>query len=460
MLSKEDNQVVTNTDPQTPMGELFRRFWLPVALAEELAERDGPPVHVRVLGEDLVAFRDSDGRVGLLDAYCPHRGAPLFFGRNEDCGLRCVYHGWMFDVDGACVDLPNAPEGETFRHKIKLTSYPCLEAGDLIWAYLGPPAQQPPFPEFEWLHLPSSHRYVKKFRLECNYLQAMEGDYDPSHARFLHSTLSDATIPNPLNQNGTLGRNPAVAPGELSANERFPRIVGDRRVTRPLNAKLEDTDSGVIAVSANDLPDGRVSASVAVTWMMPIFCTAGIAGPNTYSSNMRIPIDNKSLMFYRLRWSYSPIPEAELEEYRSGGYYYPELIPGTWTPKDNINNNYNIDRMAQKQRTYSGIRTFPLQDIAMMENQWGPIADRTKEHLTSSDEQIIHVRRRLLRAAKMLDDGIEPSEPWHPQAYRYHRETAIGDTREEAIARAKARAMASLLPESRREAEPAAAPAD
>src|SRR5229473_3516879 len=135
------------------MGELFRRFWLPVALAEELTECDGPPVYVKVLGEDLVAFRDTDGRIGLLDAYCPHRGAPLFFGRNEDCGLRCIYHGWMFDADGNCVDLPNAPEGDSFRRKIKATSYPCVEKGDLIWAYLGPPEKQPPFPQFEWLNL-------------------------------------------------------------------------------------------------------------------------------------------------------------------------------------------------------------------------------------------------------------------------------------------------------------------
>src|SRR5690242_15813918 len=182
MLSREDNERLVRVGPGTPAGDLFRRYWQPACLSSELPESDGSPIRVRLLGEDLIAFRDTNGRIGLLDAFCPHRGAPLFFGRNEECGLRCVYHGWMFDADGACVDLPNAPEGETFKNKIKITSYPCVEAGDLIWAYLGPPENQPPFPEFEWLHLPSSHRYVKKFRLECNYLQAMEGDYDPSHA--------------------------------------------------------------------------------------------------------------------------------------------------------------------------------------------------------------------------------------------------------------------------------------
>ena len=199
MLSKEDNELITNTNKGTPMGELFRRFWLPVALSQELAGPDCPPVRVRVLGEDLIAFRDSKGKVGLVDAFCPHRGAPMFFSRNEEEGLRCVYHGWKFDITGACVDLPNSPEGDTYKNKVEIISYPCEDKGDLIWAYMGPKEKQPPFPEFEWTKLPRSHRYVTKFVEQCNYLQAMEGDYDPSHARFLHSTL-DANRSNPRSQ--------------------------------------------------------------------------------------------------------------------------------------------------------------------------------------------------------------------------------------------------------------------
>jgi phenylpropionate dioxygenase-like ring-hydroxylating dioxygenase large terminal subunit len=458
MLSKEDNELITNTDPGTPTGELFRRFWLPVALAEELGGPDGVPVRVRVLGEDLVAFRDTHGRVGLVDAYCPHRGAPLFFGRNEECGLRCVYHGWKFAVDGTCVDLPNAPEGETFKEKIKLTSYPCVEAGDLLWAYMGPPDQQPPFPEFEWTKLPKAHRYVSKFRLECNYLQAMEGDYDPSHARFLHSTLSEDTNWAFSNTNpARVLQQTSASNGNGNAPDPSPHAVGPRRrVIGPLPGRLEDTPSAVLSVTASQLPDGRVAASAGAIWMMPIFCTAGItADANTYSSNMRIPIDNTSLMFYRLRWSYSPIPEKELEEYKHGGFIYPELIPGTYTPKANVHNDYNIDRVAQKYFSYSGIKTFPLQDIAMMENQWGPIADRTREHLTSSDYMIIHVRRRLLSAAKALARGIEPEAPWHPAEYRYHRETVVlpHGTLEDASEQAKAKASAArVTPEPKRNA--------
>ena len=418
MLSRSDNELITNTDRGTSMGEVFRRFWLPVLLSSELPGPDSTPLRVKLLNEDVIAFRDTDGRVGLVDAYCPHRGAPMFFGRNEENGLRCVYHGWKFDVDGVCVDLPNAPEGETFRHKVRIRSYPCLEAGDLVWAYMGPAGLKPPFPEFEWTHLPSAHRYVTKFRLECNYLQAMEGDYDPSHGGFLHTTLTDKRIVNPSDTGQTM----------LNFASNATRSEGP----------IVDHEAGAFLSFALPRGDGSFTA-MSGPWMMPIFCTAGLAGPNTYSSNMRVPIDNESLMFYRLRWSYSPIPEAEMDEYRHGEYTYPKVIPGTWKTEANVANDYKIDRVAQKYFTFSGIKTFPLQDIAMMENQWGPLADRTQEHLTSQDNQIIYVRRRLLKAAKALASGIEPSEPWHPEGYRYHSEMVVGPGVDEAVRQAIAK---------------------
>src|SRR5215207_10167007 len=446
MLSQADNDTVTNTNRGTPMGHLFRRFWLPVALSSELPGPDCIPLRFRVLGEDLIAFRGTDGRVGLMDAYCPHRGAPMFFGRNEEDGLRCVYHGWKFDVDGNCTDIPNAPEGETFKKKIEAKAYPCMDKGDLIWAYLGPKDKKPPFPEFEWTQLTADHRYVNKFRLECNYLQAMEGDYDPSHGRFLHSTLADQNIPNPLDPNA-INRQQRVFAEQTdpNADKNSARFVGTRRVTAPIGAKLEDTESGVIATQAMQQGDGSWMASLNVVVMLPMFCTAGIGGKDTYFSNMRVPIDNESLMFYRLRWKYTPIPQADLDEYKHGEYYYPALVPGTWQTKDNVTNDYNIDRVIQKSYTYTGIRTFPLQDIAMMENQWGPIADRTQEHLTSSDYQIIHIRRRLLKAAEALVAGQEPAEPWHPEAYRLRRTVATGATEQEALAKAREIAFSSLL---------------
>jgi phthalate 4,5-dioxygenase oxygenase subunit len=430
MLSPEDNDLITNTDAGTPMGELFRRFWLPVALSSELPEPDCPPVRLKVMNEDLVAFRDSDGRIGLVDAYCAHRGAPLFFGRNEECGLRCLYHGWKYDVHGRCVDLPNAPEGVTFREKIQLTAYPCIEAGDLVWAYMGPPARRPPLPSFEWFGLPEDHRYVSKFRLDCNYLQAMESDYDPSHGAFLHSTLAER-------REHLSGGVPA---SNLNNGAAGPWMSDERTWGR-----LEDTDSGVLCLTEAELADGTTFATAGAIWMMPIFCSHAIAGTDLLACSIRVPIDNESAMFFRLRWSYSPIPANELAGYREGGDFYPVLMAGTWRPGASRENDYNIDRVSQKSETFSGISGFPTQDAAMVENQRGPIADRSKEHLTSADRHIIHIRNRLLRAAKALAAGHEPPGPCHPEAYCYHYEEVIAPTRTEAVALARQRAMSSRL---------------
>src|SRR5215510_15842585 len=189
MLTREDNELVTNTNAGTPMGELFRRFWLPIALSEELPGPDGVPLRVKMLGEQLIAFRATDGRVGLIDAYCPHRGAPLFFGRNEEDGLRCIYHGWKFDTCGNCLEMPNMPAASDYKDKVRAPSYPCLERHGILWAYLGPLDRPPAPPEPDWSELPVEHKLITKQYLECNYAQALEGDLDPSHVSFLHAAL-------------------------------------------------------------------------------------------------------------------------------------------------------------------------------------------------------------------------------------------------------------------------------
>src|SRR5690349_10417624 len=168
------------------MGELLRRYWIPACLTSEIDEPDGPPVRVRLLGEDLVAFRDTNGAVGLIEERCAHRGASLFYGRNEECGLRCTYHGWKFDVTGQCVDMPNEPEHSAFAKKVKLKSYPLVERGGVLWTYMGPPEKQPPLPEYEFATVPASQAYTSKRIQECNWLQAMEGGIDSSHVSFLH----------------------------------------------------------------------------------------------------------------------------------------------------------------------------------------------------------------------------------------------------------------------------------
>src|SRR5215204_3073496 len=189
MLSQAENELLCRTGPGTPMGELFRRFWLPALLPSELPAPDSEPIRFRILSEDLIAFRDTNGKVGFLDQHCPHRGASLFFGRNEECGLRCVYHGWKFDAAGNCVDMPSEPAESTFKERIRQTAYPCAERGGVIWAYLGPAERQPALPELEWALLPEDQRFASKRLQECNWLQAMEGGIDSSHISFLHQNF-------------------------------------------------------------------------------------------------------------------------------------------------------------------------------------------------------------------------------------------------------------------------------
>src|SRR2546422_47589 len=191
MLTREENELVTRVGPGTPMGEAMRRYWMPALLANQLAKPDCPPVRVRLLGEDLVAFRDTQGRVGLVEEYCPHRRASLFLGRNEENGLRCVYHGWKYDVEGHCVDMPNEPPETNFQEKIHLTAYPTIESAGMVWTYLGPADKRPPFREFAFHAIPREQWIATKVPLYCNYLQSMDGNVDSFHSSYLHRSLQD-----------------------------------------------------------------------------------------------------------------------------------------------------------------------------------------------------------------------------------------------------------------------------
>ncbi len=186
MLTHADNERLCRVGPETPMGRVMRRYWQPAALSSELPERDGPPIRVRILGEDLIAFRQTNGEIGLVSAFCPHRRAPMFFSRNEDDGLRCVYHGWKFDRTGACTDMPSEPPDSLFKTKVTISSYPTWEAAGFVWTYMGPPESMPDKPDYEFLRAPRDQRWVSKTVQDCNYLQALEGGVDTSHTHFLH----------------------------------------------------------------------------------------------------------------------------------------------------------------------------------------------------------------------------------------------------------------------------------
>ena len=408
MLTIEDNEMLTQVGPETPMGQLFRRFWLPAMLSSELPEPDGEPVRLRLLGEDLITFRDTDGRVGCIDAYCPHRGAPLFFGRNEENGLRCIYHGWKYDVNGECVSMPNCVEGESYREKVKITAYPSIEGGGLIWFYMGPPDKRPPDPGFEWFVNPPSWTYPAKYIYHSNYFQALEGDTAPSHNGFLHVTL-DGNRSNPSKR--------------LSGRPSGPdRPIGISPEYRPPNPEPMDYECGLgIRPGTMESPQGRPSSFTrGPSWLMPCFDPVGLASAGTHPMNIKVPADDEHTIYFRVRWNPTgPLTELQQSELRVGGLINPATMPGTFLYKDNIFNDYNIDRIKQKQFSFSGLPVTAVQDTAMQENQWGPISKRWKEHLVSSDKFNIRMRERLLDTARSLMEGQEPAEPWTPEGYKF-----------------------------------------
>jgi phthalate 4,5-dioxygenase oxygenase subunit len=393
MLSKADNELLVRIGPKTPMGELFRRFWTPIMLATELGGPDSAPVRARILGEDLVAFRDTHGAIGLLDAYCPHRRANLFWGRNEGAGLRCVYHGWKFDVGGQCVDLPNAPEGPVLQTKVRTTAYPAIERGGLIWAYLGPAGLMPEFPAIEAFQVPDDHRSITKMVTRGNYAQLQEGDIDSSHVSFLHSRFDGKPIPG--------GRVDAAV-----FADRQPRWF------------TEETPYGLMLSAQRNASETEFHWRVN-QYLMPyaVLIAAPPGGP--VLTQVRVPIDDDHSIHFRV-WSNAdhPLTTTELAVLNDG-ITVPEIVPGTFETKETYENDYLIDRRDQATASFTGITSIVAQDLAVTQDQggFGTIADRSREYLTSSDKAIIALRKRLLTRAKQLLDGQEPPEPRNPRAY-------------------------------------------
>jgi phthalate 4,5-dioxygenase oxygenase subunit len=386
MLTREDNVLVTTTGPGTPLGAVMRRYWVPAALSHELSEPDGPPVRVKVLGEPLVAFRDTEGRVGLVQEFCAHRRASLFLGRNEESGLRCVYHGWKYDVTGRCVDMPTEPPESTYKQRISLTSYPTLEVGDVIWAYMGPPEKRPPDPEFLWTQLPSSHRLITRTREECNWLQALEGGIDSIHASIMHRVLTPDT-----KKAGTRG------------------FVIESLPTRE---DVYPTDYGLCYGSVRPLPGDQYYVRI-YHYIMPFhtFFPFQIRGGNVPMAHghMFVPMDDEHCMVFNLiaRYGEEPLTEderARMERERGRG---PGEITSELRKVRGPDNDWLIDRQAQKSEIYTGIEGINNQDHAIQESM-GPIVDRTDEHLGSTDKAIIAARRLLLEAIKTHRVGGDP----------------------------------------------------
>ncbi len=308
MLSATDNELLTRTGTDTPMGQLFRRFWQPVALSRELPEPDGVPLRVKVLGENLLAFRDTQGRVGLVEPRCPHRGADLYFGRNEECGLRCVFHGWKFDVNGQAVDLPNVPGDSAYHEKISITAYPTREFGGIIWGWMGPRDRMPEVPELEFGTLPASQRFVTKKLQQCNWAQALEGALDTSHFSFLH--MPAPSVPSNANP-------------DAPADERRLRWI--RNDPMPSFA-ITAHDVGFVVGGARRA-DGDELYWRSAQFALPSHSTTPSTLPGeNYFGYTFVPIDDESCWIYTYVWN----PERDIDEGPNACNYAPATV---WWPK-------------------------------------------------------------------------------------------------------------------------------
>jgi phthalate 4,5-dioxygenase len=392
MLSREDNELLCRVGPGTPMGDLMRQYWMPAALSDELGARDGVPLRVRLVGEDLIAFRASSGAVGLVRNSCPHRGASLFYGRNEEEGLRCVYHGWKFDVTGRCVDMPNEPAESNFRGKVRAVAYPCVERAGLVWAYLGPRETPPPLPDLEPAMLPNSS--IQVYQRECNWVQALEGDIDTCHTVFLHlgSVRADEVAP------GTWAH--------YALGDRAPRY------------KVADMDFGVMYGAYRPAEADTEYWRIA-NFLFPFYAMVptGVLGLEV-RVRAWVPMDDEHTLAISIARSAQGTRTAGRQVVRA-----PETLPNTtdWYGRfrcvANQGNDYLVDRAAQRTTSYTGIDSIFLQDQAVTESM-GPIYDRTNEHLGTSDQMIIRTRKRLIDAARALrDTGKVPPGVDDPGVY-------------------------------------------
>ena len=387
MLSREENEIVTRVGPGTPMGTTLRMYWVPALLASEIAEPDCPPVRVKLLGEELVAFRDSQGQIGLLDEFCPHRRVSLYFGRNEDCGLRCIYHGWKFSVDGSCTEMMNEPPENDFSHKVRVTAYPTCELGGIVWTYMGPPEKMPPLPKFRWTQVPETHRNVTKVIEECNWLQGLEGGIDTSHAPILHRLLTEDS-----KRGGFKPSNPFVA-------GKAPKLVVDL------------TDYGYQYAGVRPLGEDKVHIRtyhfvLPFHQVRPHKLECGSPGD---AGHIWVPMDDETTMVYNWVYSTSDQPlheEDRLEASLGNGPLH--VDQATFRSKANRSNDYMLDRQVQKTETFSGIDGINAQDRALQESM-GKIVDRSKEHLGPADKAIIQARKLLREAVRVAASGGSPS---------------------------------------------------
>lgn len=403
MLTKEENELLTRVGPGTPMGDLMRRFWQPAALSEELPT-GGAPLSIRLLGEDLVLFRpdlsgrpdasgrDERGQLGLLDLYCSHRGVDLSYGRVEDGGLRCLYHGWLYDVAGRCLEQPAEPPGSEYHTRIRHLAYPCKELARVIFAYLGP-GEPPIFPMYEPFTVDDEHRAWRKVYEDCNYLQSLEGGIDPSHTSFLHRQFRRSDY-----EDRGSGRGASAGAGGV------PTITDPRAGPVAPTLEVEETDSGTRQFALRRLASGVFLRASSFILPNVNVVSAGSTEKGGYHMGWHVPIDDTHSCRYAVDFTrHEPLDKEGHEQWLER-----EIGPG-YRPFRTAGNRYLQDREEMKTVSYSGLGQYvPIHDIAIVELQ-RPILDRTREHLGYSDKSMASARRGLLAAVSALEHGREPA---------------------------------------------------
>ncbi len=390
MLTREENERICRVGPGTAMGAVFRRYWLPVCTSDQLPKRDSDPLRVRLVGENLVAFRDTRGQVGLLQEACPHRGASLALGRVEECGIRCLYHGWKFGVDGRVQDTPNY-SGPAFKDRVKARAYPVREEGGLVWSYLGPQEKQPAFTRYAFMNAVPENRTVIRINVNANYLQLVEGGFDSSHVGILHSNVArpgwmDTTFtPNPDRLN------PAV----LAVEDNDPQLT------------VEQTDFGFNYAAfraGSEAEEGAEKLNVRVVpYIMP--STRIIPAPTTLFTVFETPADDENTSTFIVIHGAEPVDRAKniallgLDDAR---FYSKKdcVYRATWS------DGLGQDRSRMRE-SWTGINGIEQEDAAMSLSM-GPIVDRTQEHLVPADRAIVEIRRMLLRSAAEVEKGGDP----------------------------------------------------
>jgi phthalate 4,5-dioxygenase oxygenase subunit len=416
MLSTPENEILCRVGQGTPMGNLMREYWLPALRGDELPAPDCPPMRLRLLGENLIAFRTTSGQVGLIQNACPHRGASLFFGRNEEEGLRCVYHGWKFDVTGACVDMPSEPAESNFKNKVRAAAYPCVERNNVVWAYMGPREVPPPLPALEVNMMESNQTVVQKVLRSCNFMQALEGDIDTSHLYFLHlgAVSPDDSVPGSFDYYGVRDRKPRynVIETEFGTSYAAYRPAEEDtyywRIANflfPFYTMIPTGTLGVVVQARAWVP---VDDEHTMFWGMGVPRSREVGRNGQTASERNMPTGR-------------PAGAAGTGTRPAGFNFLPDTSDwlGKFRLNQNMANDYLIDREAQSSgRNYTGIPGILQQDQAVTESM-GPVYERSHEHLGTSDSMIIRTRRRLISAAKALrETQTIPPGVDHPEVYR------------------------------------------